>query len=57
MANVLKGKRYVLVEHSRALHFIEYLCECHPSIYDECYEVESGWFIPTNALDHIVGEC
>ena len=57
MANVLKGKRYVLVDHSRALHFIEYLCEYQPSIYDECYKVESGWFIPVNAIDHIIGEC
>ena len=57
MANVLKGKRYVLVEHSMALHFIEYLCEYQPSIYDECYKVENGWFIPVNAIDHIIGEC
>lgn len=54
---VLKGKKYVLVEHNKAQHFVDYLCEYKPSIYAECYKVEHGWFIPVNALDHIIGEC
>ena len=54
---VLKGIKYVLVEHNKAQHFVDYLCEYQPSIYANCYKVESGWFIPVNALDHIICEC
>jgi hypothetical protein len=54
---VLKGIKYVLVEHNKAQHVVDYLCEYQPSIYANCYKVESGWFIPVNALDHIICEC
>lgn len=54
---MLKGIKYVLVEHKNAQQIVDYLYKYQPLIYAECYKVEHGWFIPVDALDNIIGEC
>ena len=54
---ILKGKKYVLVDDYRIYDMISYLQEYRPDIYNKCYKIDIGWFIPVDAFDHIIGEC
>ena len=61
MRNVLKSRKYVLVEWPENQMIIDYLEEYRPDIYEHCYPVcypgeENAWFIPADALDHIIEE-
>lgn len=58
MENVLKGKKYVLVEWPNNQSVIDYLEKFKPEVYKECYPAEdAAWFIPMDAMDHIIGKC
>ena len=58
MTNILKGKKYRLIEEANIKMLIEYLKEYRPQTYKNCYYIDNiGWFIPADALDHIIGDC
>lgn len=59
MANhILKGKKYTLLDTTNGQLVIDYLKQCKLTSYNECYFINNvGWFIPADALDHIIGEC
>ena len=57
MANILKGRKYILVEWPECQTIVDYLEEYRPDIYEHCHATDdAAWFIPVDALDHMVEE-
>ena len=57
MGNILKGRKYILVEWPKSQTIIDYLQENMPEIYNECHMTDNaGWFIPVDAMDHMLEE-